>query len=321
MRRAIACIVVVLSLLASGCSVYKIHEKKGIGEGSFFCRTRSVPGVPFYATTAKLKQTTTRSRTWLEVRFTLSGDNTATETAVLCLKEGMADSVELAKGIGAAQAKSAEEGATIGHVVEAFSDTPGIETISQEEIDADSDVTRTETEKVDERVISDVKETKEEIDYAHPYYYNVTLPFFGKSEATLKIQSNGTLSEATANVDATKLADVFTEVLKTAVSVADRAAVTARSKGGETGKRLTRGRTLGVTSTREGYLYELSRIYDNVGEENRAKRPLTFSDAHSIKRTDLSTKESKSAAEEKPKEESTKNAYTFQGSVKLPEKK
>jgi hypothetical protein len=341
MRRAIACVVLMLSLLGTGCmTVYSIHKERGEKEKSFFSSVKCVKGIPFFTKTSALVQTTVYSRTWLEVEFTLgSADpkaNTAlsSETKIVRLRESTVKPDLLDRGIAAAK-NSATTATSIQDVVSEFrkacTDSGGktdgsvqIHEITPEEFMAVCSSTKVDHEKFDETFISDIKEIETYVDYTTPYYFNVRVPLFGKSNATLDIQTDGTISKTTADVDATKLADVANKVLETAFSLAPMAMeilTTPRDGSGnrEAATKLS-ARSLTVSASQKGYLYEISRTYSSNFPIHKNEPRLEFGDEGiSVKRTDLNKVAETPASGDKAKDDSSKNAYVFQGSVKLPE--
>ena len=122
-------------------------------------------------------------------------------------------------------------------------------------------------------MVSNVITLETVVDYDDVYYYNVNIPLFGTANATMKLAGDGTLTEATTNVDTTKLAEeiplseFLTKKLKLEPKMETSTAFTAstvrvpprfakcKAQGAPEGER-----RLTIERKQAGYVYTLSRL-------------------------------------------------------------
>ena len=80
--------------------------------------------------------------------------------------------------------------------------------LSSSKIDTQSDHNNRAND-LSQILIANNSEYITKVDYSNTYYFNSQTPPFGKAAATVKLAEDGTLTEASGNVDASKLADLI----------------------------------------------------------------------------------------------------------------
>jgi len=287
----------IASIALQGCSVFNVHQGSD-----------STKGIIFYSKVGKLKQTTTFSRSWIEVQFTLSdldasGKKSNTQSALLPITERAAEPAALNKGLAQAQA-AAGTARSVNDVVNAFTGS-GIPPLTNAAIIAESDTSFVgPPANLLQSLLSNTTELVVEVDYTKPYTYNARIPVFGSADSSIELAGDGSLSKAETKADTGKLADALpiSALLTKAFGLAAAAAPAAIAPV------QTPNRELTITVTRRGFLYTLTKLLEPTVGRNQL--PLEFGKQDSIVRTEL-------GANVDQKKDPGKQA-TFEGSVNLP---
>lgn len=306
-------------LLAAGCSNFSIHrysvaEFKKIKEGG------STKGVPFYIMMGEKKQTTVYYRTWLEVQFILkdilktdSFPVKSTPFPVSPKKWANARQEIFRTFMGGITGSSDEVFFKLQSTLYSTGALITVADIGNETNLVPSGGSSAQCayklnppDKLDESLVSNVVETIPSVDYSAVYTFNAWHWLFSATEATFKLDDNGTLGEGTAKVDTTKVADAlpFKSYAEKLLGIGAMAAVSSEGQRPAPEPRWA----LEIDVHRVGYKYTLETTDAKAMEKNG---PLTFSDSNiNIKQTEITA-----SGEEKREGE---KSYKFSGSVVPP---
>lgn len=280
--------------------------------------TESVKGIPFYTKKGMKKHTEVISRTWLDAKLELcalkGGKREACESAIVRIREDQAEqslllkAEDAAKGklpdaVGEANAEEAKAGPKLSDIVNAYSTALGDAKLSMKDIFDETKMTNdgklAVASKLAETVISKETATVAVADYSNKYYYNARVPVFGSAGIAIKLAGDGTINEASANLDTTKLADVIPlkEILSKAAGISTMAAKMAPEEAPKF--------SLEITYGQNGYLYTKTALREL---NPTAKQDDTTWD--SVVRTKLNSGENPSGDSGK--------GITFKGAITLP---
>ncbi len=183
--------------------------------------------------------------------------------------------------------------------------------LSSSMVASQSDPNQKTTADLLETMIANESKFVTRVDYSTKYYFNSRTPPFGTASATIKLAADGTLTEATSSVDASKLADMIPlkEFLVDKLGLKEPTPpvpIAPVAKGAPPVKtpRLT------LTIATNGYHYRFVEFHELSTGLNHP--PITFGGSHNVVRSKFG---------ESAKKAESKNAIEFSGAVTLPEKK
>jgi len=312
---------VLIVLLSSCARVMTVKE----GE-------KRVAGIPFYAHKQVIEQQTKYLYTWEEVTLIRKTGGEKLEITPIIQKRIV----------------SGQDLSSLEMKVENLNDPKKTERdISNviAEIKKLSMVTLESTSISSTNVISNSWETKLVVDYATKYYINSKLPWLGSSTVTQKLAANGTLSEATANVDsqideiATAVAGVATPIssvkiakIESEIDLSAEQELSTIELFGEVDPEIVDKQKLNFADMlnelknskvtyelkveEKGYVYTFSCIHeDSQDGTNEANTPIAFDlTSGNFTRTNWPLTNNSATKEDKP-------TINVSGSIQLPEEK
>lgn len=196
----------VLTSLRKGFSVITIMQDYTEGSAELYTKAREIPGIPFYKKKGICKQETI----WVEPVFTLTFTKTTkypsggsvekldplflSETKSLSLSQIRSTEVIKLRCLFARANISAEHAEEIDaywdkHIAPIPDYVPLC--IEENDIANSSDV----------KMVSNTASVEAITDYSQVYFYNALRPWIGSAEVTVKINSDGTLSEGSGIAD------------------------------------------------------------------------------------------------------------------------
>jgi hypothetical protein len=255
----------------------------------------SPAGIPFFAKVGRMKQTTIRTRTWMQVTLSVAyessvGIRSKPRTATIAVAEHDLTIQAVTKALVEANAAANRAGLAISveglpsavdrALAEFVKGVPTLDGITQ--IAASELMPLTSGSPIVERLAANDIALVAEADYSRRFCFNVCAPVFGTGSGSLEIAPDGTLSKATAAVSAEKFADVLPvkDLISKQFSLA---ADTVETKATEPKDHYV----VTVDARPDGYKFTLTSRYD-IGAtwkvDDLQKAALTFADAQSVVR-------------------------------------
>lgn len=274
-RSQVSAAMLVLAAMSSCVSLYSVSDD-------------SSKGIRFYEKVGLYRQSTTYNLTWLELTVNTSSDPAKPANTVFTVDEtkwSVAIAQDVQDKVLAATSTSEIRPilAKLGVLMEAA------------EIEAA--LGNSNGSGLCKTMVSNVVEPVVRVDYSRPRYINVVAPYFSSASSTVKLAADGSLSEATASIDTTKLGDGLP--IKGAIEKA-------------IGVSVAETKSMGVVISWKPKGYSFTFVKEWAHSEcpcNRELQPLTFDrNKWEFTRSELGS----------GKDSEPKPAITFSGAVKVP---
>ena len=300
--------IIVAFLLLSSCSAFSIHDKTNT----------NTKGVPFYVKKGVVKQSSTYTRTWVDVKINYHRLNGGTKiqdterTAKLSFSAASYDQILLLKEFLAADA-SAITGffdalnAFIEKMNKSCTESKKNCSITPQIIANEGNIFYINPSDLYQTLLTNSSSYVTIVDYQNQYYFNATVPPFGTTTASIELAADGTLSKASSVVDSTKLADLIPlkELLIDKWGLEKIAGVAALAE-------YPRDYSWTLSVSTDGFKYSLEKYHPYSSGLNLP--PLQFDT------NGLSVSREKFAKSNSGAKKTNKNAISIQGSIILPEK-
>ncbi len=300
------------SILLNGCSSFNIYDSN-----------KKKLGIPFYIKTAVVKQNSVYTRSWIEttIRFHKIQDKNKIEnsekTATFFISQDTYNQTELLKSFSQSNTlrggvfntaltnfqKQLEKSCKTDNKVNCI--------ITQQTLTKELSIATQTPKSLLQTLESNSSAYETMVDYGKLYYFNATIPPFGTTTATAKLSPDGTLSEASSTVDASKLADLIP--LKELL--VDKWGLDKKSDVSGLTNKPQKDYSLTISINVNGYKYTLTKYHPYNSGLNLA--PLLFSSKEiSVSKVGYGGSQKKEGGSS----EKNKNSILIEGAIILPKK-
>lgn len=276
--------VLAVAAMVTSCSVLRVH------------RGGKTDGVPFYVRTAVCRHEVT----WLEPVYTLTLEAVSSQGAT-----------QVVTNLGSAEfslssysdRKNRADISSLKQAVESGQDPMGMWASIQTK-GTYNPVAQADPQPGDIVLVSNVNKVETTVDYRDPYYFNAHRPLIGTAKADIKLATDGTMGEASAEVES-KTLQSFLDLLPIKQLVSTAAGIKAAGGGAPLTYRL-QIESKAIKHTH--YRYQALNA-SQAGPPCPALPAAAFSDpSYNREREDAA----------KPEKTSDKNAVQVNGEIKLP---
>jgi hypothetical protein len=335
-------LLIILTLL-SGCSTFKVYEESN---------SKPLKGIPFFSQKEIITQTTLRTRSWIDlsilIKVFVDGEEISKLNRSLNYKikpenynplRLKSEFLDLETALNNNSNNIEDLNSRIkNYLINQDQLISDVSYIDESSIDYKNTLTH-----LFESIISNYYKTKMIVDYSKKYYLNTKIYPFTNTNSNITIAANGTLTNATNNVDSTNLAEVIplndflTEKLKLgeaepiSMDEEENNKIVLALKS--TSKNTTKARKtiefkLSISTKESGFLYTITQEYN--GQECNpetgkctdpiVRNPCTEKACNPLKITDsgISVVRSKIGTKTQKKDD---KSYKINGSITPPKNK
>jgi hypothetical protein len=213
-RAAPALALAISSLLVSGCFSTVHITRAPLGSSLKHDKSTKLKGIPFYAKKGVCKQETT----WAQPVFTLIYTNTTISQPLGQAAKPIVESLSKTKVLSLSKFSDARVARLRAALSSSVQDVSKIDALWDQVITLEDYLPLPGKEdalikdNTDVIQVSNTASPESVADYSRVFYYNVRRPWIGSSQVTVKLNADGTLTDASAQVESKTLSTILSFV-------------------------------------------------------------------------------------------------------------